>query len=85
MIYLIEKSDGERYLKIFERYGAFTLFFELSNTLNNMKDISKINKDFTLYTIVSFDLLFDGSSESYLTFVITKPSEDENLSKLTLN
>ena len=47
MIYLIEKSDGERYLKIFERYGAFTLFFELSNSLNNMKDISKINKDFT--------------------------------------
>jgi hypothetical protein len=61
------------------------LFFELSNSLNNLKDISEINTEFTNYTIQSFDMILDGGNDCYLTFVVTKPQEEEYASTLMLN
>lgn len=61
------------------------MFFELSNNLNNMKDISLINTDYTLYTAVSFDMILDGGSNNYYCFVVTKPLDETTLDKLTIN
>jgi hypothetical protein len=51
----------------------WSLFFDLSNKLNNMKNLQKINYDFTPYTVRSLDMFTDGTSEDYVIYVVCFP------------
>ena len=63
------------------------MFFDLSNQLNNMKNVKLINSDWTPYTIKSIDMFFDGASDSYIIYVACAPQNKilASLTKLTLN